>query len=174
MKRLFLLLILIINSKQACSQYKLKEDDQWYYLVQPVLDSISKSENKKIYYYRCSILKERRILSNDSILKNFYNLDSSDIHCIYESWEINRGYLTKMWYKGISNKKKYKLEKKWDKNKSIIATISLPIFIKKDVYLLEVTYHCPGLCGSTYLYFIRIDKINKKFKVEYVKNFGGA
>ena len=170
MKKLFLFLFLIFNIIQCYSQ----KNYHWDYFVKPILDSISSVKNKKIYFYKVTVLKEKKVLSCDSILHNFYNLDSTEIHYIIESSNLNRGKFSKKWKNGISNKKKRRIDNKWHKNKSLIVSVSFPVFIKKDIYLLEITYHCPGLCGYSNLYFIRVDKINKTFKIEHIKKFGGA
>ena len=48
-----------------------------------------------------------------------------------------------------------------------MLSITFPLFIKPDIYVVQITSRCPGKCSSSYLYFMEFDQKSKKVTVRH-------
>lgn len=146
-------------------------NNNWENYIQPLLDSISKKTDSKIYLYQRYVLIDKDQGSDfDSIMNSFYNIQKEDWICIYDSWILNRTNVPSNWKKSISSRKKQKILNNWDKKKSLIYNLSLPVFIRPNNYILQITSYCPGRCGTTYVYFLEYDEKAKKSIIKHKIN----
>ena len=161
------ILLLIANLISLYSVCQMKEASQWDKYIKPIIDSLSQEENKTVFISQeIPIIVRNQEKYVDSILMNNYQIGENEWNCIYDSWALNR-VIPKEWEQSISKRKKEKLFKKWNYEKDLMLSITFPLFIKPDIYVVQITSRCPGKCSSSYLYFMEFDQKSKKVTVRH-------
>ena len=152
--------------------YSQKNYSRWNVYVQPILDSISANNGKKVVLNSYFLIDKENGKKFDSILLKKYYLDSVQWRNTWRVWKNN--YLRNSeWKDWISHKKKDRIlrSNRYKRGELEMLSVSEIIFISPDVYLLGIARHCLGFCGNVDIYIVRIDRSNNRLIVEeIVKN----
>lgn len=168
MKTLIIIICLLFNPYVFCQN----KTANWNTYVQPIIDSVYGNE-KKVYLFRHHIIEKE--VTNDvlTFMDSSFNIDKVEWEKLYSVW-FNNSNFHPDWSKGISSERRNKLtrSRKFEKKKIEVLSISKPIFITRNIYLLSITRYCSGMCSSTDIYFIEIDRITRRVLIIRKINVG--
>ena len=133
--------------------------------INPLISQIYKS--KKIYYVsRSNLVSKNNGNRADSILLYDYGFTKEQWNIHWNACRLNFYYPCD-WIKLSTQKKKRKLieSKKKAEGKIEVLSVSIPMFLTKNDYLIEITSYCKGICSYTNLYFVHYNKALKKNEI---------
>ncbi len=165
MKTAALLLLLLMLTLEGLSQTRKRNDYQWDKYVLPVMDSVQKVSGDKIYYRSYCVIRKTDFMKLDSVTRRRYGLDSAQLSWIYESWKNNLLPVPEVWKKETFTGE---ISQVMHQPKTRIYSVSLPIFIRPDVYMIQtwMMRRCNSALSTIYIVEYKEEKARICYSVK--------
>lgn len=160
------ILILLLFPCICLAQTRKRNDYQWDKYVMPLMDSIQKATQCKIYYEHFCAIKKETFTAQDSVTRIYYNLSRSDLGLLYDGWKNNLLPVPEVWREKTYTENRFDIVQQ---PKTSIYAVSLPIFIQPNVYMIQtwMMRRCNSALGV--IYIVEYNEQAQKIKVRYSK-----
>lgn len=158
-------LLFVISFVSVCFQsysqiaYFKNKESKWKKDLDLVLDKIVTHNQKIFLYQKHPFIDIKDVLFEFDSLNTYLKTDSTTLTQIWETHKLNFTFPFD-WLDSNPRKTKEKIlnSKKWKDGEIMVLSASATIYVDKNVFLIEITRYCGGLCFFRNIYLV--EKIN--------------
>lgn len=158
------------------AQYRFSNgnESKWKRDIDMVLETFVQKTQKVYLYQNKPFIKKTQTPEFDSLLLS-YEIDSNKWDCIWNTHKHNFIF-PHDWENNSSKKDRHKIlfSKQWANKKVRVLSISSTIYLKENLFIVEISEYCPGTCFRSFILFIEKTDDNSKIKVTHIIDNGGG
>ena len=146
----------LFYSQSSCSRNK---ESRWKKDTDLVLEKIVPSDQKIRLYQKHPFIDIKDVLIEFDSLKTYLRIDSTALTQIWKTHKLNFTYPID-WLDRNPKRTKEKMihSKNWQAGKMAVLSASATIYVETNIFFMELTKYCGGLCFFRTIYLA--EKIN--------------